>query len=146
MQASLSYEGYLCIPEVQVLHGACGDQRLLGVVQHIGLGVHTGLVVGDIHAHGLLAHSRLVRVPGGLVVVREGDDGGTHPKDHGRVDLTVGEVGGAGDLGVVPGVGQVCNVHGYHGGFLLFCVQIPADGLQCSVPEEDVLWLQVPVQ
>jgi len=59
-------------------------------------------------------------------VVRERDDGGAHPKDHGWVDLTVGEVGGAGRLGVVSSVAQVCNVHGYHGRLLFFSVQIPA--------------------
>ncbi len=121
-----SQEGSACIPEMQVLHRPRGHQGLLWVVQHIGLGVHTSLVVSHIHAHGLFAHSRLVGVPGGLVVVREGDDGGTHPKDHGWVDLTVGEVGGAGHLGVIPGIAQVCNVHGYHGRLLLFSVQIPA--------------------
>ena len=42
------------------------------------------------------------------------------------MDLTVGEVSGAGDLGVVPGIAQVSNVHGYHGSFLFFSVQIPA--------------------
>ena len=115
-----------CIPEMQVLHGPRGHQRLLWVVQHIGLGVHTSLVVGHIHAHGLLAHGRLVGVPGGLVVVRERDDGGAHPKDHGGVDLTVGEVGVTRCLGVVPGIAQVCNVHGYHGRLLFFSVQIPA--------------------
>ena len=111
---------------MQVLHGASGDQRLLGVVQHVSLGVHTGLVVGDIHAHGLLAHGRLVGVTRGLVVVREGDDGGADTKDHGRVDLAVGEVGGARHLGVLPRIGQVRDVHGYHGRLLLFCVQVPA--------------------
>ena len=113
---------------MQVLHGARGDQRLLWVVQHIGLGVHTSLVVGHVHAHGLFAHGRLVGVPGRLVVVRERDDGGAHPKDHGWVDLTVREVGGAGHLGVVPGIAQVCNVHGDHGRFLFFGVQIPVGG------------------
>ena len=112
-------------PEVEVLHRSSGDEGLLGVVQYIGLGVHARLVVGHIHAHGLLAHSRLVRVPGGLVAVREGDDGGTHPKDHGGVDLTVSEVGCAGHLWVVPCIGQVSYVHGYHGGLLFFGVQVP---------------------
>ncbi|KAA6419463.1 MAG: hypothetical protein FRX49_10561 [Trebouxia sp. A1-2] len=36
----------------------------------------------------------------------ERDDGGAHPKDHGWMDLTVREVGGAGHLGVVPGIAQ----------------------------------------
>ena len=39
--------------------------------------VHPHMEVGDVHAHGLLAHSRLVRVTRRLVVVWEGNDGGT---------------------------------------------------------------------
>ncbi len=38
------------LPEVQVLHVAGGDQRLLGVVQHVALRVHAHLVVGHVHA------------------------------------------------------------------------------------------------
>ena len=110
---------------MKVLHGPCGHKGLLGVVQHIGLGVHSGLVVGHIHAHGLLAHSRLIGVPGRLIVVREGDDGSTHPKDHGWMDLTVREVSCTRHLGVVACIGQVSYVHSYHGGLFFFCVQIP---------------------
>ena len=36
-------------PEVQVLHGAGGDEGFLGVVQHIPLGVHADLVISHIH-------------------------------------------------------------------------------------------------
>lgn len=35
---------------MEVLHGARGDEWLLGVVQHIRLRVHARLVVGHIHA------------------------------------------------------------------------------------------------
>ena len=53
----MTHEGRRSSPEVKVLHGPGGDQGLLGVVQHIGLGVHARLVIGHIHAHSLLAHS-----------------------------------------------------------------------------------------
>ena len=114
-----------CTPEVKVLHRPGGHEGLLGVVQHIGLGVHACLVVGHIHAHGLLAHSRLVGVSRRLIVVGEGDDGRTHPEDHGWMNLTMCEVGCTGHLGVVPCIGQVSYVHGYHGGLFFFRVQIP---------------------
>ena len=45
--------------------------------------------VCDVDAHGLLAHGRLVGVPGALVVIGEGDDAGADAEDHGGVDLAV---------------------------------------------------------
>ena len=131
----------VCTPEVEVLHRPGGDEGLLRVVQHIRLSVHSGLVVGHIHAHGLLAHSRLIGVSRGLVVVREGDDGGTHPKDHGWMDLTMCEVGCAGNLGVVPCIGQVSYVHGYHGGLLLLCVQVPVQHISMVLTTALCLWV-----
>ena len=50
-----------------------------------------------------------------LVVIRERNDGGTHPQDHGRVDLAVG-VGGA--VGALL-LGEVLRGHGQHDGLLL---------------------------
>ena len=44
----------------------------------MGQGVHADVEVGNVDAHGLLTHGGLVGVPGRLVVVGEGDDGGTH--------------------------------------------------------------------
>mmetsp|Transcript_15972 Transcript_15972/g.60416 ORF Transcript_15972/g.60416 Transcript_15972/m.60416 type:complete len:683 (-) Transcript_15972:428-2476(-) len=82
------------LAEVHVLHGVGRHEGLLGIVQHVGHGVHAGREVGGVDAHGLLAHGRLVRVSGGLVVVWEGDDGRADAKDHGGVDLAV-RVGGA---------------------------------------------------
>lgn len=41
------------LPEAEVLHGACGDQRLLWVVEDVGQGVHSDVVVRDVHPHGL---------------------------------------------------------------------------------------------
>ena len=63
--------------ESEVLHGACGDQRLLRVVEDVGQSVHPYMEVGDVDAHGLLPHGRLVGVSRRLVVVGEGDDGRT---------------------------------------------------------------------
>ncbi len=54
------------LSEAQVLHGSGGDQRFLRVVQHVSQCVHTYMEVGDVDAHGLFTHSRLVRVPGRL--------------------------------------------------------------------------------
>lgn len=55
-----------------------------------------------------------------LVMIGEWDDGGTHPQDHGGVDLTVG-VGGA-VLDVL--VREVVRGHGQHDGFLLQGVNV----------------------
>lgn len=77
------------LPELEELHRPCCHQRLLRVVQHKTLSVHTGLVVGGIHPHSLLAHGTLICVTRGLVVVWEGDDAGTDTQDHGRVNLAV---------------------------------------------------------
>ena len=64
----------------------------------MGQGVHPHVEVSDVDAHGLLAHGALVRVPGALVVVGEGDDGGAHAQDHGGVDLAVSPGDGSGLL------------------------------------------------
>ena len=54
------------LSEPQVLHGSGGDQWFLGVVQYMSQRVHSHMKVGDVDAHGLFTHSRLVRVPGRL--------------------------------------------------------------------------------
>lgn len=54
------------LSEAQVLHGSGGDQRFLRVVQDVSQRVHSYVEVGDVHAHGLFTHRRLVRVPGRL--------------------------------------------------------------------------------
>lgn len=54
------------LSEAQVLHGSGGDQWFLGVVQDMSQRVHPHVEVGDVDAHGLFAHGRLVRVPGRL--------------------------------------------------------------------------------
>ena len=83
----------------------------------MSLGVEPHLVVGCVDAHGLLAHSALIGVSGGLVVVRERDDGRTHAQNHRGMDLAVGVCD-------VPGlfVGQVIEPHRNHGRLLLFDV------------------------
>lgn len=50
------------LPEAEVLHGSGGGEGLLGVVEHVGKGIHADVVVGDVDAHGLLTHSGLVGV------------------------------------------------------------------------------------
>ena len=68
--------------ESKVLHRLRGDQRLLRVVEHVSQGVHSHLVVRGVHTHSLLAHRTLISVTGRLVMIREGDDGGTDSKNH----------------------------------------------------------------
>ena len=82
---SQSYEHHVTIPltcgkfsEAKVLHRPGGDQWLLWIVKDVGKSVHTNVEIGNVDTHGLFAHGRLVRVSGRLVVVREGNDGGTH--------------------------------------------------------------------
>lgn len=65
-----------------MLHGVGGDKRLLWVVEHMCEGVHPKLIVGGIDPHRLLAHCRLVRISGRLVVVWKRDDRGTDTEDH----------------------------------------------------------------
>jgi len=48
--------------ETQVLHCTCGDKRLLWIEEHVCQRVKPDMVVGNVDAHGLLTHSRLVRV------------------------------------------------------------------------------------
>jgi len=55
-----------------------------------------------------------------LVVIGEGNDGGTDAQDHGGVDLTVGVGGAVLHVLVVELVGR----HGKHGGLLLQRVNI----------------------
>ena len=40
--------------------------------------IHADVEVGDVDAHGLLAHGGLIGITWRLVVVRERDDTGTH--------------------------------------------------------------------
>mmetsp|Transcript_19783 Transcript_19783/g.45566 ORF Transcript_19783/g.45566 Transcript_19783/m.45566 type:complete len:498 (-) Transcript_19783:580-2073(-) len=77
------------LAEIQIRHGACDAERLLRVEEHMRQRIHPQLVVGDVYAHRLLAHGRLVGVTRRLVVVGEGDDRGADAEDHRRVDLAV---------------------------------------------------------
>ena len=54
------------LSEPEILHGACSDQRLLRVVQHMREGIHTNMEVCYVNTHGLLSHSRLISVTWGL--------------------------------------------------------------------------------
>ena len=56
-----------------------------------------------------------------LVVIREGDDGGTHPQDHGWVDLTVGVRRAVGRVLVLH---KVIRGHGQHDGLFLQGVNV----------------------
>lgn len=59
------------------LHPPEPEHQCLDYILNAGitdLCVHAALVVRAIHAHGLLPHGTLVRVPWRLIVVGEGDD------------------------------------------------------------------------
>ena len=76
------------------------------------------MVVGGVQRHGLLRHGRLVSVTRGLVVVRQGNDGGHVTKNHVGMNLAVrvrrthlrGEHRDVCDLGLV-GI-NVCHALG----------------------------------
>ena len=57
--------------ESEVLHTPRCDQWLLRIIKDMRQGVHSHLVVRCIDTHCLLAHSTLIAVPRGLVVVWE---------------------------------------------------------------------------
>ena len=85
--------------------------------------VHPDVKVCDVYAHGLLAHGRLVGVPGALVVIGEGDYAGADAEDHGGVDLAVGPrlaVAGPAVLGRV----KVLGAAGEYGRLLLHGVDV----------------------
>ncbi len=77
------------LSELEELHGPRRGQRLLGVIEDVGHRVHAARVVGEEETHGLLAHGRLVRVSGGLVVVGERDDARADAEQHAGVDLAM---------------------------------------------------------
>lgn len=54
------------LSEAQVLHGACGDERFLGVVQDVSECVHADVEISDVDPHGLFSHGGLICVPGRL--------------------------------------------------------------------------------
>lgn len=79
--------------------------------------VHPQTVVARVDSHRLLAHSRLVRVPGALIVVGERNDAGADSQDHRRVDFAV-------SIGVRPDVMlDIRNVHGDHRSLFLLDIE-----------------------
>mmetsp|Transcript_10451 Transcript_10451/g.26303 ORF Transcript_10451/g.26303 Transcript_10451/m.26303 type:complete len:451 (-) Transcript_10451:2197-3549(-) len=111
--------------EVKVLHVARDHQRLLRVVEEMRQCVHAHLIVGDVDAHGLLAHRTLIGVTRTLVVVRERNDTATDAENHTGMNLTV-RVRGAVHLGALllhlARVRQIADGHADHHGLLLFSV------------------------
>eukprot|EP00976_Prorocentrum_cordatum_P070978 1180140-Prorocentrum_minimum.AAC.15 len=93
----------------------------------------------------LLAHGGLVRVAGGLVVIREGDDGAADAEDHGRVDLAVRVRGveGAARLHALARHRQVRHGHGDHRRLLLLRVHVLDQPLRHQVVPPKVRCLVV---
>mmetsp|Transcript_9533 Transcript_9533/g.28432 ORF Transcript_9533/g.28432 Transcript_9533/m.28432 type:complete len:545 (-) Transcript_9533:2521-4155(-) len=112
------------LAEVQKLHGTCGTEWFLRVVQHVGHGIHADLVVRRIDSHGLLTHGTLIGVTRRLVVVRERNDGGTDSQNHGGMDLTVGVGRRIGLIRI-----EIPRIHRHHCGFFLFRVDVFDDSL-----------------
>mmetsp|Transcript_59656 Transcript_59656/g.129706 ORF Transcript_59656/g.129706 Transcript_59656/m.129706 type:complete len:456 (-) Transcript_59656:728-2095(-) len=103
--------------KMEVVHCVGFHKGLLRVEKHVSEGIHAEVVVGDVNPHGLLAHSALVGVSRGLVVVRERDDGATNAQDDAGVDLTVGVL-----VRVAVGAVQIVDKHGDHARLLLLGV------------------------
>ena len=75
--------------ELKILHRVSSNQRLLRIVQHVSQCVHSHLVVRGIHSHGLLTHSRLISVPGRLIVIWERNNTRTDTQNHARMNFTM---------------------------------------------------------
>ena len=106
------------LAEAQELHGACGGERLLRIEEDVRERVHANVIVGDVDAHGLLAHGALVGVTRRLVVIGKGYDAGAHAQYHRRMDLAVGV------RGAVLLLLEVLGIHGDHARLLLERVHV----------------------
>mmetsp|Transcript_16479 Transcript_16479/g.64296 ORF Transcript_16479/g.64296 Transcript_16479/m.64296 type:complete len:1268 (+) Transcript_16479:614-4417(+) len=115
--------------ELEELHRARDNQRLLRVPEDVRHRVHAQLEVGDVHAHSLLAHSRLVGIARTLVVVGEGNDRAADAEDHRGVDLAVRE---RRVRGAEAGVLEVTHAHADHHRLLLLAV----DELDAAVVDQ----------
>mmetsp|Transcript_4949 Transcript_4949/g.16533 ORF Transcript_4949/g.16533 Transcript_4949/m.16533 type:complete len:518 (-) Transcript_4949:1943-3496(-) len=132
--------------EANHVDGARLDQGLVRVHEEVQDGVDALRLVAGHGAHGLLAHGGLVGVARGLVVVREGDDGGADAEDGGRVDLRVRVAHHA------IALAEVLDEHGDHRRLLLLRVDelaeavlhevVPAHACVLLLPQEaDVVLL-----
>ena len=106
-----------------------GDERPLGVVQHVAHRVVAVSVVGRVHGDGLLAHGGLVRITRRLVVVREGDRARDRAQHQRRVELHVCVLGLVHHLVRLEGFGG----HRDHREVCLLHVEVLDDGLAGSV-------------
>ena len=79
------------LPELEMLHRACRNERTLRIIKHMGHRVHALPKVRRVNSHSLLTHSTLVRITGTLVVIRERNDRSADAEDHRGVNLTVRE-------------------------------------------------------
>mmetsp|Transcript_38401 Transcript_38401/g.115055 ORF Transcript_38401/g.115055 Transcript_38401/m.115055 type:complete len:461 (-) Transcript_38401:2045-3427(-) len=75
--------------KVEEFHGPGGAQRLLGIVEDVGHGIHTDLIIRRVNAHGLLSHGALVRITRTLIVIGKGYDRRADSQYHGGMNLAV---------------------------------------------------------
>mmetsp|Transcript_10118 Transcript_10118/g.15281 ORF Transcript_10118/g.15281 Transcript_10118/m.15281 type:complete len:422 (-) Transcript_10118:326-1591(-) len=108
--------------EVEVLHVFRCHKGFLWVVQNVGQGIHSELVVGDVNSHRLFTHSRLICVTRRLVVIGEGNDRGTDSQNHRRVNFTMGVCERIRILRLASSGFEIANSHRNHDGFLFICV------------------------
>ena len=101
----------------EIFHGTRRYKRLLRIVEQVSQSVHSHLVVRSINSHGLLSHSRLIGVSGGLIVVGKGDNWSTNAQNHWRMNFTVRKSGHFCTLWP-----QILDWHSNHGAFFFITI------------------------
>ena len=127
---------------MQKLHGPRRTERLLWVMEDVGHGVHSYLVVTGINTHSLLSHGTLVDITGTLVMVGEGNNTGADTQNHTGMNFTVSV-----RRGVRIFRFQILWFHSHHGCLFLLGVNILNEALHEKICPGQALssWLHATI-
>ena len=107
--------------QLEHAHDARVHQRTRRVRHHVRRLVHALVKIGHVHAHRLLGHRRLVRVPRRLVVLRKRDAGRNHSENGAGMNLAVRVFVFE---RVIARATQVRRLHGNHAEVLLLGINV----------------------